>query len=82
MESEDDFEGSIEQNIPEVFKINHWKVNGNLGHWEVIVVLTIKLSSRQIALHELFDSCMTGTIIHPLVLKYTNYKIKKGEWNE
>ena len=82
-ELNDEFEGSEGQNNPEVFMLNQHEVRSAFDHLEVIVGILIEPGSCQmIALHGLVDSCLTGTVIHPTVLKHINYKIEQEDESE
>ena len=83
MESDDEFKGSDGKKDPEVFILNQHKVRSGLGHPIVIVGIPVKPGSHwMIASCGLVDNCSTGIIIHPKILKHTNYKIKQGEESE
>ena len=63
--------------------LNQNKIRSALGHSEVIIGILVKPGSRKmIALRGLVDSCLTGTTIHPTVLKQINYRTKQGEESE
>ena len=83
MEPDNEFKWSKGKNDPEVFKLNQHKVRSALGHPEVIIGIPVKPGiHRMIALNGLVDSCSTGTIIYPTVLKHIKYEIEQGEESE
>ena len=64
--------------------LNQHKVRSALGYPKVFIGIPVKPSSHRmmIILFALDNSCLNGTIIHPMLLKCMKYEIQQGEENE